>query len=174
MLTVVSERLVLFAFSALIAAGGSEALGADRTIVRIDPKRCDAVDAQWENLLPSDFKKYRKFTRICGVGPSPKRPVLYIMAIWVDDYYSAQPGVVQAEDIPLPILITKQGSRLGSLPLSFPGEGPLSIEVRFLDWRQNWPHQIRLATSTLAVGDPPKVRPLYWDRNEKRFVVQGE
>ena len=168
------RRMVLFAFAGLVATVGNEAITADRTVIRLDEKRCDAVDAQTESILPNEFHKYRKFTKVCGVGPSPKRPVLYLVAIWVDDYYSAQPGVPQAEDIPLPVLITKQGSMVGSLPLSFPGEGPLSVVVRFLDWQKDWPHQIRLTTSTAAVGDPPKVRPLYWHRGEKRFIAQGE
>jgi hypothetical protein len=142
--------------------------------VRLQERQCVPVDSVQRAQLPQSFTKYVSFVKSCPVGIFGAKPALFIVAVWVDDYYTSQPGTPYSEDIPKPVIVATDGRLLGALPEAYPGALPLATKLVFRNWRRSWPNRIEIIASTAALGSPPRYKPLIWDDAKSLFISSGD
>lgn len=116
---------------------------------------------QW--LEASQWRPLEPYVRVCGVSQGRAAPALLVVSVWADLYYRDKPSGAQTIPMPKPLLFTPAGKLVGELPSNFPADPPAELIVRFTEWRQGFPNEIRLCvTSPTASGDQA-LTPLRYD-----------
>jgi hypothetical protein len=91
---------------------------------------------------------------------------LYVVSL---DGYALEkslPPDVPAPRLPKALLVLPDGRRVGTLPLLYPFDPPVTVNVTFTNWASNIPRTVELAVDDPGVSGPRRLPSLEW--NEKR------
>lgn len=131
---------------------------AQSTLRESDCKPLTAAQKQWQ---PKEWAPFEKYTLACGV-----RGVIYVLTVSAPLYYRDHKEMVS---LPAALVVSADGSVVGSLPQAFPDDPPSTLQVRFLDWRNKWPHRIHLFIADEAAGGNRTPPALVWNIKSRRY-----
>jgi hypothetical protein len=162
---------ILLAWTA-IAAAQPRAGSDQKAIVHLNPETCGTVPSDKRSWLPEAWQPFQAFVKLCPVARD-EVPAFYVMSIWADDYYRAQPEDAPAVKFPKPLLFRPDGKNIGELPAVFPRDPPRTLDPIFLNWSKNFPHEIKLWLQDPAVLGDRYLPPLTWDEAAGRFAQRA-
>ena len=168
-----ARSIVVFWFTSMLTGFvflvPSTLLNASIPSVRLDPRACRPLPPAQRNWLGKDWLPFQNFVKSCEVTRG-KATVLYVISIWVDEYYASLPPSLPAVKFPRPIVAGPDGKVLGSLPMNFPRDPPRTLDVTFVRWSDNFPQQIQFWVEDPTVLGNHSVPPIDWDAKRGRFL----
>ena len=155
------------AMAALLTIGCGEA--ADKPYAASAATCTPPTPAVLQWLDPSQWRQFERDVRVCRVAQGRAPAALLIVSVWADLYYKDKPGGTQTVAMPKPLLFTPAGKLVGELPSNFPSDPPAELIVRFTDWRQDFPNEIRLCVSSPTAAGDQALTPLRYDARTRQF-----
>ncbi len=131
-----------------------------------DCRPASDVERKWTD---NRWDSWVDHVKTCALRLGEGAPILYLLSVWVDDYYGMKKGTPRAEEIPRPILLSSEGSWLGELPWHFPGEEATTLKVIFRSWRNGWPEYIDLFLFDMAVGGNRPLKEMRWNASKRVY-----
>ena len=136
--------------------------------VKVRPDSCRRLTDTQRAWLGPEWQPFEAYAKSCEVKRSGST-ALYLVSVWADDYEARLPAGAPAVKLPKPVLVSKDGTILGRLPVGFPRDPPRSTDVTFTKWAGDFPAQIRV-----DVEDPTVVGnhslTVRWEPASKQFV----
>lgn len=137
--------------------------------VELNPAVCAPIDQQHAEKLPSPWRKYLAFTKICPIRKTPtSKARLFIASVWTEDYLNAKRSNMW-EDFPSSIIVDDHMNILATLPVIFPIEAPTEPSIYFGRWKASLPTEVRVDVYDPTVAGDRYYPPLIWNDKEKRF-----
>jgi len=164
--------LISIAVLTLLVCGSAHASG---NAFVANEKVCKApTHTQLEWLDASTWGPFSEYVRVCSIS-SPKRPpLLLLISVWADLYYSDKPSGTETVAMPKPLLFTPKGKQVGELPVNFPTDPPSELVLFFADWRKGFPYEIRLCVASPAASGDQVLSPLRYVPAAQRYQQAAE
>ena len=99
------------------------------------------------------------------------KPEIFLVSIFIQDYYKNKPDDALWEEFPTPILVNSKGEKLGEIPALFPDESPGEMILTFGNWRDSVPGEIRMHIINPAVSGDYDLPILFWNQQLKRYLA---
>jgi hypothetical protein len=106
------------------------------------------------------WARFAPYVRVCDVRQGRGPVAMLIASVWEEAYYADQPDNAPQVEMPLPQLFAPDGRKLGELPHNFPTDAPAELQLRFADWANGLPGEIRLCVITPTTGGNFALAPL--------------
>ena len=112
---------LIFIFFILTAASCSKQ-SDNAPFIRLLPESCEPLaTAALKPVLDDKWQPYLSATRVCPLSKSKNiNPKIFLIAIFVQDYYLSKPENALWEEFPTPILVNNKGKKVGEMPALFP------------------------------------------------------
>lgn len=138
-----------------------------------DAATCKPPTATQSASLPAEWTPFARAVRVCGIREGAKPAGLLVVSVWADAWYAPMPNGTTDVAMPRPLLLAPDGRVLGTLPANFPDDPPASLRLRFADWHDGLPAEIRMCLSSpTPAGDQP-LAPLRWQAATHRYEKAG-
>ncbi len=134
-----------------------------------DAARCPLATAAQLAWLPSEWTPFARAVRACRVSQGTTPGGLRVVSVWEDDWYAPLPASEPAVPMPAPLLMSPDGRVLGALPANFPDEQPMTLQLRFVDWRDGLPREVRLCQRSPTVSGDQPMATLRYDASTRRY-----
>jgi hypothetical protein len=141
--------------------------------VPLNAKLCvDATDAQKKGL-PESWSRFQGIIA-CPLNTGKGRALLYVLSVDGEKFAASikQGEIVPA--LPQAWIILPDGTHIGTLPYAFPFDPPVSLDITFTNWNNNWPGALKLYVEDPTVSGNHPLPSLRWDSKGKRFVTTGD
>ena len=97
--------------------------------------------------------------------------MLSVLVVRIDLVEAAKvPETDPPTPFPAPLILDLQGRTLGELPDAFPSGFPGEARVAFSDWRDGFPHRIKMREINAAALGTYDLPPLAWSESQRRYV----
>lgn len=119
------------------------------------------------------WKRLERFVVRCAVTDVRKATKLIVVSVSAPAYYAAQKGK-NVDQIALPAarILGAQGEAFGKLPYAFPDDPPVSMRLRFLEWRDGQAQRIEMRISDpTASGN--RTEYLRWRAEKKEYLPEN-
>jgi len=163
----------LLAAVALTMAACADAATPQPKPFRPSTSTCQVPSAAQSAWLPADWTPFARAVRVCGIREGTKPAGLLVVSVWAEAWYGPLPARTTDVAMPAPLLMSPDGRVLGTLPANFPDDPPAALRLRFVDWRDGLPSEIRMCLSSpTPAGDQP-LAPLRWQAATHRYEKAG-
>ncbi|QXE90194.1 hypothetical protein [Geomonas subterranea] len=137
--------------------------------VELNSTVCVPIDQQHAEKLPSPWRKYLAFTKICPLSKTPtSKARVFIVSVWTEDYLNTKQSNMW-EEFPSSIIVDGDMNILGALPVIFPIDPPTEPAIYFGRWKATIPTEIRVDVYDPTVSGDRYYPPLIWNNKQKRF-----
>lgn len=179
------SRIVLFGVAWLGLSGWAVASPPVKLALADCGAVSGGVSAKAEVWFGAHAGAYRPYLTECRVRDGRGRVVLKIVALRQDAaarhhrlyFYHGKPwdgqdstALMNADPVPLPVILTPGDRAVGHLQEGLFGEGPGTKSVSFEDWRGDWPRRIVMRVAGAAVLGTYCTPPLIWNAGQDEFV----
>ena len=138
-----------------------------------DAATCQAPTAAQSAWLPAEWTPFARAIRVCAIREGAKPAGLLVVSVWAEAWYAPLPNGTTDVAMPRPLVMAPGGQVLGTLPANFPDDPPASLRLRFVDWHDGLPAEIRMCLSSpTPAGDQP-LAPLRWQAAIHRYEKAG-
>jgi hypothetical protein len=149
-------------------SGVSENVEASRSVT-LNAKYCRPSTAEQKKWVGADWAPFESYEIACPLRYQG-RVVLYVLSVNDYDIEDALPASAPAPTLPKAVIVTVQGRSLGSLPLAFPFDAPLSLHVSFSKWNNGMPRTVKLFLEDPTVVGNKNLPPLNWDEKRAQYI----
>lgn len=132
-------------------------------------EECVPLRSSLVRKLPSSWKKYEPFIKICPLARSFDAPArVSVVSIWCHDYLDSQQKT-RWENFPLPMLVDENFNEVGTLPEIFPMDSRTEPIIYYGKWKSGLPFEIRVDIYNPTVSGDYYYSPLTWDEKGRRY-----
>ena len=141
----------------------------------LNSNKCSSLDKDAVLKLPTEWHKYGDFAKICGLkAKKTKTAKIFIVSIWVLDYYKDKSPEALWEKFPLPIIVKKDFKQIGQLPRIYPMDHVVESFVYYGKWKSGFPHEIRVDVFNPTLTGNYYFRPLIWNNRVGSYEMKSE
>lgn len=120
-------------------------------------------------LVEPEWRPFSEYIRVCRVEHKKRNTALFIVSVWADLYYRRKPSGTPTVAMPKPLLFNTWGKRIGALPVNFPDDPPVGLNVEFVEWKNGFPYQIRLCVISETASGNQALPPLRYDASSQTY-----
>jgi len=153
------------------------AIGAqDEAFKTLEPETCFPLQSSKLSVqLSAGWKDYLPSVRVCPLRREPDTDAtVYVVSIFVKDYYRDKPALAPWEDFPKPLVVNDKGETVGKLEELYPSEDVGKMILTFGHWRGHLPGEIRMHIRHPGVAGDYDLPTLIWNAEKKRYDKKGE
>lgn len=153
----------------LLFSSSSSFAGAYPGFKELKPKMCVTLNSGMVGRLPSDWKRYEPYIKMCPLAKASESPAkVSVVSIWANDYLDSK-GKTIWENFPLPILVDENLKQIGNLPEIFPMDSRTESIIYYGKWKSGLPSEIRVDIHNPTVSGDYYYLPLTWNDKTKRY-----
>lgn len=135
----------------------------------LNPKSCVPLNSALVGKLPSDWKKYEVYIKICPLAKNSQSPSkVSVVSIWANDYLDSKRKTIW-EDFPRPLLVDEYLKAIGSLPELFPMDSRMEPIIYYGKWKSGVPTEIKVDVHNPSVYGDYYYLPLTWNAKTRRY-----
>ena len=135
---------------------------------------CKAPSPIQETWLDAAWANYLQYVRVCRIAAADGRDSVMLISVWADLYYSDRTISEPIAQLPKPLLVNPTGARLGELPVNFPSDPPVELNIYFSDWRNGLPNRIDLCVVSPTASGNQRLLPLKFTQKVQRYQPAPE
>jgi len=147
----------------------------DQAVSKLDARKCRPATREEKKGLDQAWREFERSIIACPVETSTSgKPPLVVLSVDAYEFGKMLPKESLAPKYPHALLVLRDGTKVGELPYAYPFDPPVSLDVTFSHWIQNFPHRIDLFLEDPAVGGNKKLPSLEWHMKLKRYTADTE
>jgi hypothetical protein len=170
-----SSRVLLSVATVVCCACGRESpppasTAAPQAAVHLEATACQPATAAEKTWLSPELAAFAQFAIACPVRAGATL-ALYVLSV---DGYALEkslPASAPAPALPKALLVLPDGRRVGTLPLLYPFDPPVSLDVTFTNWASNIPRTVELAVEDPGVGGNRRLPSLEWNDERRTYTA---
>jgi hypothetical protein len=135
----------------------------------LSPAGCHPLNDAEQARLPASWKPYASSTRRCDLAAPGAAPKVSLVSVFAEDYFRGSPPSAPWEDFPKPLLVDSAWRCVGVLPELYPFDEPRTLTLRYGQWLDGIPQEIRVQVANPALGGDYALPPLSWDAAQQRY-----
>jgi len=141
----------------------------------LNSSKCSPLDKDSVLKLPNEWHKYGDFVKICGLrARKAKTAKIFIVSIWVLDYYKDKSPEALWEKFPLPIIVNSDFKQIGQLPRIYPMDHVVESFVYYGKWKSGFPHEIRVDLFNPTITGNYYFMPLIWNTEVGNYKMKSD
>lgn len=122
--------------------------------------------------LPTEWQEFLPFVRVCHIIDKRDKPVLLIVSVWAELYYSDKSSGAVDVSMPKPLLFFPGGKLVGIFPTNFPDDPPNELILTFKSWLHGFPQRIDLLVKSPTASGDQVLPSLVWSKAAGKYLRQ--
>jgi hypothetical protein len=146
---------------------------SDEDHVFLDPAQCKPMASDQKKWLEPDWGPFLRYAITCPVRNKPGPPALFVVSIDAYQMEQSLPRGASAPHYPKARVLAPDGKAVAVLPYDYPFDPPLSLDLTFTQWQNNFPRTIQLWLEDPTVSGNRALPSLHWSDTIHQYQVEG-